>query len=89
MLKIQQLHDELVLIIKLFWSAYVYNKTFDQKKYKYLYFEKMQVAGCCSPVASCRLPVVAAARNLPGWTAADVCSWGLGNIKGNWATRGF
>jgi len=39
MLKIQQQHDELVLIIELFWSAYVYNKTFDQKKCKYLYFE--------------------------------------------------
>jgi len=39
MFKTQQLHDELVLIIQLFRSAYVYNKTFSQKKYKYLYFE--------------------------------------------------
>jgi len=42
MFKIQQLHDG--LIIELFRSAYVYNKTFDQKKYKYLYFERATVS---------------------------------------------
>jgi len=32
MFKTQQLHDELGLIIELFLTAYVYNKTFSQKK---------------------------------------------------------